>query len=194
MALQTTQTLASILARGAGLGIRKEEAIEEAEERRLGLARSVKAIKRQRTAERQTGLGRLLGGGAAGGLTTLALPTILAALGAPATGGLSLLIPALAAGAGSFAAQRFATRETAKERLVPIGVGAFQVGRGREREAEFELGERAFGEDLSSSILAGALKDAFSAASFQKLLQGGKFGGERLGGLFGRWTPRAGTF
>ena len=172
MPLQTTQTLANILARGAGLGIRKAESIEEAEERRRELTRSIAGIERGRKAERQTELGRLFGGGAATGLTTLALPSILAALGAPATGGLSLLIPALAAGAGSFAGQKVATRGVARERLAPIGAGAFQVGRGGEREARFELGERAFGEDLSSAILGNVIQDAMSAAAFQQFLQG----------------------
>ena len=63
-------------------------------------------------------------------------------------------------------------------RLAPIGVGAFLVGRGREREEEFSLGERAFGEELGGGILASALRDALSAATFQNLLQG-------RGGLFG---------
>lgn len=167
MALQTTQTLASILARGAGLGIRKAESIEEAEERRLGLARSVKSIERQRTAERRTGLGRLLGGGAGGLLGFL--------VGGPAGA-------SIGTGLGSGAGQWLATRDVARERLAPIGVGAFQVGRGREREAEFGLGERAFGETLSADILGNALKDALSAMAFQNLLQG------RGGGLFG--APR----
>lgn len=183
MPIQTTQALANILARGAGLGVRKAEAIEEAEERRKELTRSVAAIERQRKAERQTGLGRLFGGGAGGLAAALSLPTILSAIGAPATGGLSLLIPALFAGAGSYAGQKVATRDVAKERLAPIGAGAFQVGRGREREERFRLGERAFGEELSADIFGSALMDALSAVAFQKLLQGR--GGDLFGGLFG---------
>ncbi len=190
MPLQTTQTLASLLSRGVGLGIRKAESIEETEERNRELARSVKAIERKRKAQRKTGLGRLFGA-LTGGAATLGLPAILSALGASATGGLSLLIPALAAGVGSFAGQKVATRDVAKERLPGISTGAFQVSRGREREEEFRLGERAFGEDLSAGILGSSLSDAFSAAAFQNLLQGG---GKGVGGLFGRWTPRAGTF
>jgi len=170
MPLQTTQTLASVLARGVGLGIRKEEAIEEQEERRKELARYEAAIKRQRKAARQTGLGRLFGGG---------IGAAISALVAPATGGLSLLIPALLGGLGSGAGQLLATRGVARERLAPIGVGAFQVGRGREREAEFRLGERGFREELGGGILSSALRDALSAMAFQNLLQGrgGSFGG-----------------
>lgn len=181
MPIQTTQTLANILARGAGLGIRKAESIEEAEERNRELARDVAAIERQRKAQKKTGIGRLLGL-FTGGAAKLALPQILSALGAPATGGLSLLIPGLAAGAGSYIGQRFATRDVARERLPSISPGAFQVGRGREREERFRLGERAFGEELGGGMLGSALMDAFSAAAFQKLLQGK--GGLR--GLFGK--------
>ena len=179
MALQTTQTLASLLSRGVGLGIRKAESIEETEERNRELARSVKAIERRRKAQKKTGLGRLFGA-LTGGAATLGLPAILSALGAPATGGLSLLIPALAAGAGSFIGQKVATDPKWRprgakrpfEKLSPIDVGAFQVSRGREREEEFRLGERGFREDLSGGILSSAVSGAFSAAAFQNWLQG----------------------
>lgn len=182
MPRQTTQTLANILARGVGLGVRKEEAIEEQEERRKELARSIAGIERQRGAAKETGLGRLFGGGFGALITKFALPKLLATLGAPATGGLSLLLPALISGATSLVGQKVATdpkwrprgarRPAAARELESIGVGAFQVGRGEEREAEFRLGERGFREELSGDILGSALRDAMSAAAFQELLQG----------------------
>lgn len=170
MALAANIALARVLAGGTGQGIRILSQQEEERERAAELERALKGQSRARRAQRQSGQGRLLG--AILGAATSFIP------------GVNLLVPALATAAGSFAGQKFQTRKTAKEKLAPIGVGSFQVARGRERETEFRAREKAFGEDLSALIGGGATSDFMSALAFQSLLPG----------LFGKGPPAGELF
>lgn len=192
MPLASNIALARVLAGGTGLGVRELADIEEQREREQELARAIRGQKRGRRAQRGLGRGRLFGGGVG-----LLLSTLLA----PATGGLSVALPALLTAGGSFAGQKIATRKTARERLPAIGVGTFRKARGRERETEFRAGERAFREDLESAISGGAVTDFMSALAFQSLLPalfgktaGTSFGVRQalpLGDLPGPFLPRS---
>ena len=111
-----------------GIGLEAER--EELGEREAARGRGERFVRGQRR------------GGLAGGL----FGTLLGGALAPLSGGLSLLIPALLAGGGSFLGQKLFTRGARRE----IEPGTFQVERGRERERLFE-------EETEESILANAL-------------------------------------
>ncbi len=137
--------------------LRRDISREEEEEYRLGQerARGIETRERKRGVAR--GRGRV-GGGILGYLIGAAL--------APVTGGLSLAIPALAAGLGSYAGQRVATETGispgAMKTFERIGPGRYYVGRGEEREREFEWGETERGRYMQEQILSSALMDALT--------------------------------
>lgn len=134
-----------------GLEIRREEEEEFrlAEERRRGIE----------TRERKRGVAR--GRGRWGG----GLLGLLLAGAAPFTGGASLLAAGALSGLGSYLGQRgaVAIAPGARRKFERIGPGRYSVGRGEEREREFEWGERERERYFREEILTSAAMDALSA-------------------------------
>ncbi len=144
----------------------EEEEARLVEER----ARGIETRERKRGVARGRGrwgggiLGYLLGAAAVGA--------------AGLTGGLSLAIPALATGLGSYFGQRVATEGQivpgrkispgAMKKFERIAPGRYYVGRGEEREREFEWGETERGRYMQEQIQASALMDALSGYGVAK--------------------------
>ena len=151
--------------RGAGTRARRRlegyKWLEEEEERRLELerARGIEARERKRGVAR--GRGRWAGG----------LPGAIIGfmLGGPPGA-------AIGAGIGSYAGQKVATTRKwqppsrtgikispgAMKTFEPISPGRYYVGRGEEREREFEWGETERERYMQEQILTSALMDAWS--------------------------------
>ena len=134
---------------GLDISREEEEEFRLEQERRRGLET------RERKRGIATGRGRW-GGGILGYLIGAAL--------APATGGLSLALPALGAGVGSYAGQKGAVAISpgAMKKFERIGPGRYYVARGREREKEFEWEETERTRMLQEQILSSSLMDALS--------------------------------
>lgn len=190
--MATNPYLAAALfrAKDPTIELRKDIWLEEAEERRLEEERRRGIETRERKFGTARGRGRV-----GGGLLGLLIGTALA----PATGGASLLIPALAAGAGSYLGQKGAVAVTpgAMKKFERIGPGKYYIARGREREREFRFGEKERERYISELMMTSAAWDALSGYG------AAKYGGGILRQILGetgmpllhrRWTPRAGGF
>jgi len=132
---------------------------EEEEERRQAFAR-------QRTLERQSGRGRLLGGVGGG---VLARTLGKAALTALTGGTVNPLVLALITGAGTGLGSAFGQKKATRGARRRIDPGTFFTERGRTRE-------RDFGRFTEQSRMANAIMDAFSGTQASQLDLGRIFG------------------
>ncbi len=163
-------------ARGPTFGLGQLIQREEEEEYRLEQerARGIETRERKRGVAR--GRGRW-GGGLPGGILGFML-------GGPVGA-------AIGAGLGSYAGQRVATETRispgAMKKFERIGPGRYYVGRGEEREREFEWGETERGRYMQEQILTSSLMDALTG------YQGAKYGGGILDMILGRGGAGAGA-
>lgn len=146
-----------------GRDISEEEREEwELEQER---ARGIETRERRRGVAR--GRGRVAGG-IGGGFGGAKIGGILGfMLGGPAGAALGAKLGAAAgAGLGSYAGQRVATETGispgAMRQFRRISPGRYYVGRGEEREREFEWGETERGRYMEEQILTSALMDALT--------------------------------